>query len=645
MDQGADSARRRGKAVRQRTRVLSTARQHPLRARLRYRFDSSLSKGPLALVAWLAGLTLMVALLGAVFLNIIRAAFGGSLDRSLPEDIWQALLRSIDTGTFASDSQWPTRVIALFITLSGIFLAGSLIGIIASAIDQRVENLRRGRSAVIESGHTLILGWSSRLPLIVRELVVANANAHNPSIVVLASEDKSDMEEQLRERVGSTENTRVVCRTGSPWKPDDLELVNMKGAKSIIVLAGSEGDAGVVKTILAVKTLDPEFLRAHVVAEFAHNDNARTIRAVTDGRVLTINSDHVVAEVTAQACHQGGLASVFQELLDFEGDEIYITAVPEVVGRPYGEALLAFDHCSLIGRFTHDGVVELNPDAESRFEEGDCVIAIAADDDQVRVTGFAHLDTPAPARPGDSAEPPIRVLVVGWSSFGPKVLAEIDEFLSPGSFVEVAVDEDLVDVPEIAGIDLQNAQLHVHATTAGPEDLLRLDDDEPFDQVIVLGYRVGMTVAEADAHTLLTLLTLRKLWPPDGVHRPRIVAELLDQSNVAIATTTGVDDFIVSDALTSLMIAQLSERAELQAVFDDLFDPEGAVVELRSAEALVPHDAVTFATVVAAAMAQGASAIGYRLASTGRVVVNPPKSALIELGPDDQVLVVGLRAT
>ena len=498
---------------------------------------------------------------------------------------------------------------------------------------------------VVEHGHTLILGWSARLPLIVRELVIANENARNPTIVVLANEDKTEMEEELRERVGRHRNTRVVCRTGSPWKPDDLEFVNIKGAKSIIVLAGEEGDAGVVKAILAVKTLDPEFLRAHVVAEFAHNDNARTIRAVTDGRVLTINSDHVVAEVTAQACHQGGLASVFQELLDFEGDEIYIGDAPELVGHTYREAVLAFERCSLIGRFTRDGVVELNPPADTMFESGDQVIAIAADDDKVAVTGFTDVAVPVPARPGDAPEPPIRVLVVGWSAFGPKVLEEIDEFLSPGSFVEVAVDADLVDVDAVEGIVLANAELHVHATVAGPEDLLRLHDSEPFDQVIVLGYRRGMTVAEADARTLLTLLTLRKVWPPDEPHRARIVAELLDQSNVAIAATTGVDDFIVSDALTSLMIAQLSERAELLAVFDDLFDPEGAVVELRPAESLVPDDAVTFATVVAAAIAQDASAIGYRLAATGRVVMNPSKSELVELGPDDQVLVVGLRAT
>lgn len=590
-------------------------------------------------------MTLGVAIVGAIVLNLVAATFGGSLNGSLPEDFWQSVLRTLDTGTFANDTQWPARVIALLITLSGIFLAGSLIGVIATAIDQRVDRLRKGRSTVVEHDHTLILGWSPRLPLIIKELVVANENAGQKAIVILSDRDKTDMEDELRDRVGDTKNTRVVCRTGDTSSVDDLRLVNIEDARSIIVLSGTDGDAGVVKAILAVKTLDPEFAKAHVVAELGDNDNAVTVRAVTDGRVLTINSDHVVAEVTAQACHQGGLASVFQDLLDFEGDEIYLSDVRELVGHTYEQSLVAFERCSVVGVLTVDGVVDLNPPMDTVFAPGDQVIVIAEDDDAVVFDGWREVTAPTSTLHGHSKQPPVRVLMSGWSTFGPKVLAEIDEFLTPGSFIEVSVREDLVDVDAIRGIELQNARLRVHAAARGAEDLLGYQDHEPFDDVIVLGYRNGLTVAEADAHTLLTLLTLRKLWPADHPHEVRIVAELLDQANVAIATTTGVDDFIVSDALASLMIAQLSERAELQAVFDDLFDPLGAVVELRQAGTLVPPDALPYAAVVAAAAARGASAIGYRSSATGTVVVNPAKSEVVRLGSGDEVLVIGPRET
>ncbi len=619
--------------------------RHSWRIRLRYRIDHGLSRGPLALVAWLGGLTVAVAVVGAVFLNLIAGTFGGSLNGSLPEDLWQSVLRTLDTGTFANDTQWPTRLIGLAVTLSGIFLAGSLIGVIATAVDQRVERLRKGRSTVVERDHTLILGWSPRLPLVVRELVIANENVRDPAVVILADRDKTEMEDELRVRVGATKNTRIVCRTGDTANIDDLDLVNIRDARSIIVLASDDGDAGVVKTILAIKTVDPDFTGPHVVAELADNDHAVTVRTVTDGRVVTINSDHVVAEVTAQACHQGGLASAFQDLLDFEGAEIYIAPVADLIGHTYRDAVLAFENCAVIGRLARDGNVDLNPAPETRFEPDDQVIVIAEDDDKVVFTGYLDATAPQPFEARTSPEPPIRVLICGWSSFGPKVLAEIDEFLSPGSSVEVAVHDDLVDTADIVACRLDNADLHVHPYRRGPEELLRFAQETPFDDVIVLGYRSGLTVAEADALTLLTLLTLRKIWPADAVPAVRIVAELLDQANLAIASTTGVDDFIVSDALASLMIAQLSERAELDAVFGDLFDPRGAVLELRRAPTLVPDEPLPFAAVAAAAISQGASAVGYRLAASATMVMNPAKSHIVHLGARDQVLVVGPRET
>ena len=89
-------------------------------------------------------------------------------------------------------------------------------------------------------------------------------------------------------------------------------------------------------------------------------------------------------------------------------------------------------------------------------------------------------------------------------------------------------------------------------------------------------------------------------------------------------------------------MAQLSERAELHAVFEDLFDADGASVELLPAPALVGDDATTFQAVVAAAASVGASAFGYRRGG-GAVVINPPKSAAVTFAADDQVIVIADR--
>ena len=478
---------------------------------------------------------------------------------------------------------------------------------------------------------------------IISELVIANESEKRAAIVVLAREDKTVMEEALDAAVPDLRTTRVVCRSGNPARPDDLERAAIAGARSIVIVCDDDGDAGVIKAVLAIRALDPTLGRAHIVAELAEADNTRVIRAVTGGRVLTVSSDQVVAEVAAQACLQAGLSKVFTELLDFDGDELYFANIPELAGHTYGEALLAFEECSPVGWRTAAGKVELNPPAESVFGPEDEVIVVAADDSTVSFTGFRQVERPQAAVSKRARPPAMRIVMVGWSGFGAKVLTELDEFLPSGSVVEIVVDRDLVDPTKMAGLTMEHATLEVSVGDGGPEDLSALGRGARPDKIIVLGYRDSLSVDEADARTLLALLTLRLVWPAGTSDDVQIVAELLDQQNLALANPVGVDDLIVSSALASLLMAQLSERADLDAVFEDLFDAEGAVLTMRPAPELVGPEPAPYASVVAAGRDMRASVIGYRLGKTGAVVINPPKSATVALGRLDQVVLIAMN--
>jgi hypothetical protein len=112
---------------------------------------------------------------------------------------------------------------------------------------------------------------------------------------------------------------------------------------------------------------------------------------------------------------------------------------------------------------------------------------------------------------------------------------------------------------------------------------------------------------------------------------------------VAVAQTTGVDDFIVSDELSSLMIAQLSERLELQDVFRQLFETGGCSLSLHPAALYAPDHATSYASVVASGVDRRTTVIGYRL-RRAPAVLNPRKSSMIHLGADDQVLVLAPRS-
>jgi voltage-gated potassium channel Kch len=353
-------------------------------------------------VAWLGVVVFGIIAVGTVVSQLL---LGQHHSQGLPGGIWETLVRVLDSSAFEGESAWPSRFVALTITMAGILIGGSLIGLIATALDQRVSDLGTGRSAVLEANHTLILGWSARLPVIVQELVVANQSVRRAAIVVLAPRGVREMEAEIRDRIGDTKNTKVVCRSGHPAKPADLKLANIAAARSVIVLTDEDGDAGTVKAILAIKTLDPDFTRCGVVAEFASSTLAASVRTLTGGALSTVSSDDVIAQVTAQACHQSGLAAVLRDLLDFGGDECYFAEVPQLVGHSYAEALLAFPTSSVVGRFTAGGAVELNPAPGTLFEAGDQVIAVSADDTTVAFAGFASVAVPQRRAEADGQAP------------------------------------------------------------------------------------------------------------------------------------------------------------------------------------------------------------------------------------------------
>jgi ion channel POLLUX/CASTOR len=613
--------------------------------RARYRFDNALAKGPAVVIGWLATLTVAVfVFFGVVFWAFRVEGINGGPPVSDPlEGMWQAMLRVVDAGTFAGDADWPARLLSLVVTLVGIFIAGSLIGLIANAVDQRIEGLRKGRSLVLETGHTVVLGWSPRIAAIIGELVIANASEKDAVIVVMGAEDKTVMEDALAPALGHARSTRLVCRSGSPAKADDLRMVNVQDARSVIVMGVGAGDADAIKAVLAIKTLDPEFNGPRVVVEIADPVFAASIQTLTDQKVVTVNCDQVVAEITAQSCRQAGLSQVLRDLLDFGGDEVYFAAFPELTGRTYAEALTAFEAAAVLGLAHADGSVEVNPPSSRVLAAGDEVVAVAEDDSTFLCTGVRTVTPSVPLVATDEVPQTAHLLVVGWSVLGPKVVREIDQFAVEGTVVDVVVDPSLVDPVDVRVEDLRHSELRVFASSAGPEELATLVADQTYDQGIVLSYRDAVEAADGDARTLLTLLALRRAWPASGERAVRIVAEVLEPDDVELAQAGGVDDWIVSDEVTSLMLAQLSERTELAQVFLDLFSPDGARLSFRPAHRYVSTDPVSYGSVVAAGALRDESVLGWRAAATGSVHLNPAKSEIVHLVADDQVLVVESR--
>jgi voltage-gated potassium channel Kch len=617
--------------------------------RLRYWFDNTMARGTVALIGWLFVLlvVLVVASTLVVYATGLAPQVGGHRPGFL-QMLWISLMRAIDPGNVGGDQGgWPFMLSMLAVTAGGILVFSTLIGVIFTGIDNKLEELRKGRSFVVERGHTVIYGWSPEIFSIVAELVIANESRKRSCVAILAEKDKIEMEDEIRERVGDTKNTRVVCRNGDPIDVGDLEIVNPHDARSIIVLPpeGEDADSRVIKTLLAL-TNNPNRRKEpyHIVSRMRDPENLGVARMVGGSEVELVPVDDLIARITAQTCRQSGLSGVYTDLLDFGGDEIYFSHEPRLAGRTFGEALTAYEDCSIMGLRTEGGI-RLNPPLDTRLSAGDTMILIAEDDSRISLSENAEADLGLgairKALPREAK--PERTLVLGWNDRAPTMISQLDGYVPAGSEVTVVAPED-AGLP--AGLDgLRHQSVAFSAGTTTDRRMLDTLEVPSYDHVIVLSY--SDDPEEADSRTLVTLLHLREIADRSG-RAFSIVSEMLDDRNRELAEIARADDFIVSDRLVSLMMCQVSENKDYSAVFADLIDPAGSELYLKpAAEYVEPGTPLSFYTVVEAARRRGEAAVGYRIKAEADdrqksygVHLNPVKSRLITFAEGDSVIVL-----
>ncbi len=413
--------------------------------RIRYAFDNSMSRGTPALVAWLGAASLVLILAFATVITVFNLREGKAAadgHKGFLNELFQTMLHALDAGTVAGDAgSWPLLITMMAVTVAGLFMISALIGIVAAGIDARIADLQRGRSQVVESGHTVMLGWSDAIFPILSELAMANESSRRAVVVILADRDKVEMEHEIREKVPDLRTTRVVCRTGSPIDIADVALSSPDEARSIIVLSpgGADPDSDVIKTLLALTHT------AHdgppVVVEIANPDNVGTARMIGRGRAIIIDKRSTVAKLIVRTSRESGAAAVYTELFDFEGDEIYFHQDHGLAEQKYGAVLRHHENASIIGLLDCDGVALLNPPHDTPVGESSLIV-VAGDDSMLATLrhSCAEVDESAITASVNAAEGPSRVLLIGWNESTKTVVAELDNYAEPGSVLTVLTE-------------------------------------------------------------------------------------------------------------------------------------------------------------------------------------------------------------
>ena len=193
------------------------------------------------------------------------------------------------------------RACALLLSVGGMLVTALMLGVVSDAIGAKMDDLRKGRSDVLEEGHTLILGWSDKLLPIIRQLALANESEGGGVVVILADRDKEQMDAEVSAYLSrdDAQGTFVVCRQGSPLQTHDLARVSAGAARAIIVLADSTfafadaadgADAATLRVVLSLAHMRDHGggLAGHVVAEVCDIDNEPLVRLVGGPALHTV---------------------------------------------------------------------------------------------------------------------------------------------------------------------------------------------------------------------------------------------------------------------------------------------------------------------------------------------------------------------
>ena len=625
---------------------------HSLKERLYYAIDNSLSKGTSSIILWLLIILIFIVLSMA---SLVWVA-GVSPEESLIDQI----------GVFAKivmKFKLPTSealifnlsTIILFIT--GLFVSGAFIGALTTGLGDKLAKLKEGNSRVIETGHTVILGWSYHIFPLISELVIANENQSNSCVVILGNEQKPDMVEAINKHLGHTGRTRIVCRQGDRRSKTDLSQLSLDNAKSIIINQHSNMPSDVAKTLLAIINQPDRMEKLlHIVAVVETEQEADLCRIIGKDEVVIIQKGDFLARLEAQTCLQTGLPHVYQDLLDYAGDEIYFKEEAILRARSYGDALFAYRNSAVIGLCAANGEIALNPPINTPINEGDQIIAISEDDDTIILEEPENLKIMERAIENEVARlrSPKNFLILGWNVNTSIMLKNLNEYVTEGSYVKV-IDNDSIEEEKILALRDSLANIKIDFEYGNFTDRKTLEDIEytEFGHVLIQGNE-NLDIEEADTITLSTLIYLREIRDKSGKYFP-IVTELFDSSNHELIQSSESDDFIISDNIISAAVTQISENKLLADVFSELFRPEGVEIYLRPAESYVKLDEnINFYTVLESAKRRSETALGYRLYRFSKlkghtfkgkemaygVMLNPEKTQSLELSKGDSIIVL-----
>ena len=434
------------------------------------------------------------------------------------------------------------------IAIELVLFSGAIIATLTTAVRNFIDKKSNAKGKIELDNQFVILNYNSKVPDIIYNLMQKH---YKNSVIILSNKSKDYINGEIDSLISSFNNTKdkkrklnLIIKEGNPLLHGDLEDISISKASSILVMSREDmkegddenitnNDLMTLKVMLALGNYDIK-KDCNIVIETDSDaikekieNLALTLNNLKNKSIIPVSFNRKIGQIIAQTMVEPMMASIYLELLSYEGSEFYSYADEEI-----DDYLVSHNNAIPIIKYGNLFVLA-EDEADIKIKRNN-----VSDLTKARILKTKSVDLSIDCT----------IFVIGDNKKG-KFIRENLQYATEGyganfkvfNYEKNETDKLIEDIKKTSGI----------------KKVLILSDDTVDND-------------SYDANVFVTLIALQTAFKHRDRHELSFITELLDSKNLNSINDFNIKNAIISNRMMSLLLSQLSLNKESKKFFEGL---------------------------------------------------------------------------